>query len=183
MKKQKNTIRAILKQINTAALEYGVKDASLHVLESYKHILSGYSKTYDEVFGGRFESCTNNDIIFFGKIDFISTCAHHFIPLTGIIEVAYIPDGNIVGFGRIQNLVRCVTRRLQLQEKIASEIADTIANSELNPKGVFVRVEAQHSCVFANPSVTSPSSLQSIVTTGEFKFHENIYKLSLLKNR
>ena len=80
------------------------------------------------------------------NIDFYSLCEHHMLPFYGKIHVAYIPDGKIIGLSKIPRLVDIFTRRLQVQERMTQQIADTL-NDYLNPAGVAVVSEAFHMCM------------------------------------
>lgn len=159
----------------------GIKATPRRVLESYKSIFSGYQKDYQMVLGDVFSKSQSNDLIKFDKINFFSTCEHHFIPFFGQIKVIYMPSEYIVGIGRIVDLVKAVTRKLQVQERIAFEIATTIQESNLKPRGVFVEITAQHLCSYAKDCNSDPNILVNIYTTGEFTKQENLTKLILLK--
>ena len=119
------------------------------ILKSYENIFSGYKINKEEIIGNNFSNAENNEIILFDKIDFFSTCEHHLIPFFGQIQIAYIANKNAIGFGKIAELVLSITRKLQLQERITSEVANIIQNSHLNPLGVFVKIEASHFCIIA----------------------------------
>jgi GTP cyclohydrolase I len=151
------------------------------MLEGYKNILSGYNSNYSSIIQNRFSEAENNEIILFEKIDFFSMCEHHVMPFFGEVQIAYIPREKSIGFGTISKLVEVVTRRLQLQERIARDIGDVMQFSPLNPLGVFVSVSAHHFCVLAKSSKNSkPSLVKNLYTTGDFKQEQNLQKLNLL---
>lgn len=150
------------------------------VVKSYDLIFSGYKQNIEEIMDASFLEIDGNDIVMFEKIGFFSICKHHFLPFFGNIQIGYIPNKKIVGFGTIENLVKAVTRKLQIQENIIEEIANTIQSSNLQPKGVFVKIEAEHLCIFSKREDGKPITLKNIITTGDFKLEENLKKLEII---
>ena len=125
----------------------------------------------------------NNDLIIERNINFYSMCEHHFLPFFGKISVAYIPNGKIVGFGDIVKVIEAYAKRPQLQERMTDEIAETIYKA-LNCKGVYILIEAEHTCMTMR-GVKKPGA--KIITTGtKGIFAEDTMKrmevLTLLKN-
>ncbi len=154
---------------------------SERMLKGYKNILSGYEIDYKNLIQNRFSNAESNDIITFEKIDFFSMCEHHFIPFFGEIQISYIPKKNAIGFGAIISLVEAISRRLQLQERITREIAETIQESALNPSGVCVIISANHFCTLAKTKGQhKPSLVKTIFTTGGFNDEKSLKKLQLL---
>ncbi len=96
-----------------------------------------------------FQTQTHDDWIVVRDIPFLSMCEHHFLPFSGTVQVAYLPQQQtIVGFGDLFQLVDILAKRLQIQERFSAQIADTLVNV-LQPKGVLIHVSAQHSCTIA----------------------------------
>ena len=95
--------------------------------------------TFDEVDG---------DLVTLSSIPFVSVCSHHLLPFFGQAHVAYLPGERLLGLGRIEELVNCLSRRLQLQERLGAEIATNLAD-ELGARGAACVLEAEHLCVFA----------------------------------
>ncbi len=125
----------------------------------------------------------NNDLIIERNINFYSMCEHHFLPFFGKISVAYVPNGKIVGFGDIVKVIEAYAKRPQLQERMTDEIAETIYKA-LNCKGVYILIEAEHTCMTMR-GVKKPGA--KIITTGtKGIFAEDTMKrmevLTLLKN-
>ena len=184
MEEVKNAITLILNYIGEDVTREGLKLTPTRVLEGYKNIFSGYSQPKVEILSNKLGKAEQNDVILFEEIDFFSSCEHHFIPFFGKIKIAYIPNQHAIGFGTILKLVTAITRRLQLQEKIAQEIANFLQESELNPKGVFVQIEGQHFCVLAKSGNSSkPITVKNMITTGEFKEKINLEKLNILSQQ
>ena len=102
------------------------------------------------------------------NIDFYSICEHHLIPFFGKAHVAYIPNGKIIGLSKIPRIVDLFSRRLQVQERMTQEIADTL-NDVLDPKGVAVVVEGQHMCMQMRGVEKQNSYATTSAMTGRFR--------------
>lgn len=174
------SIKKIFSHIGEDVSRSEISLTPARMIEGYKNIFSGYSEEPSKIIGNVFSHVETNDIILFEKIDFFSTCEHHFIPFFGKIQVAYIPNKNVIGFSRVTLLVSAITRRMQIQERIAFEISNILQNSLLKPEGVFVKIEGNHFCHLAKEKTSSPLVLKNICTTGSFKSQENIQKLQLM---
>ena len=98
-----------------------------------KHLHTAFAENYDE-------------IVLLRDISFYSMCEHHLMPFIGSAHVAYLPAGSVLGVSKLARIVDCFARRLQIQERLTSQIADFIMDS-LKPKGVLVVLEASHSCM------------------------------------
>ena len=148
----------------------------------YKEFFSGMYVNPYEFLQNTFD-VPNNDLIIERNINFYSMCEHHFLPFFGKISVAYIPNGKIVGFGDIVKVIEAYAKRPQLQERMTDEIAETIYKA-LNCKGVYILIEAEHTCMTMR-GVKKPGA--KIITTGtKGIFTEDTMKrmevLTLLKN-
>lgn len=148
----------------------------------YKEFFSGIYVNPYEFLQNTFD-VPNNDLIIERNINFYSMCEHHFLPFFGKISVAYIPNGKIVGFGDIVKVIEAYAKRPQLQERMTDEIAETIYKA-LNCKGVYILIEAEHTCMTMR-GVKKPGA--KIITTGtKGIFAEDTMKrmevLTLLKN-
>ena len=116
------------------------------VERSLRFLTSGYEADVDSVLNNALFSVEYNEMVIVKDIDFYSLCEHHMIPFFGRAHVAYIPNGKVVGLSKIPRLVEMFARRLQVQERMTTEIAETI-EEVLRPKGVGVVVEASHLCM------------------------------------
>ena len=148
----------------------------------YKEFFSGMYVNPYEFLQNTFD-VPNNDLIIERNINFYSMCEHHFLPFFGKISVVYIPNGKIVGFGDIVKVIEAYAKRPQLQERMTDEIAETIYKA-LNCKGVYILIEAEHTCMTMR-GVKKPGA--KIITTGtKGIFAEDTMKrmevLTLLKN-
>ena len=140
-------IKEILRLIGEDVEREGLLETPARVTRMYEEIFAGYSLDPREVLGVTFDE-QHEEMVIVKDITFYSQCEHHMAPFFGKIHVGYIPSGKIAGLRKFARLGEAVTRKLQVQERITSEIADTL-NEVLNPHGVMVVVEAEHLCMCA----------------------------------
>jgi len=125
----------------------GLKETPNRVVRSYKEFFSGYNKNPDEILAKTFEEVEGYDeMVIVKNIDFESHCEHHMVPIIGIAHVAYIPDKRVVGISKLARIVDVYAKRLQTQETMTAQIADSISKI-LKPKGVAVVIDAAHQCM------------------------------------
>ncbi|AYG95153.1 GTP cyclohydrolase I FolE [Brevundimonas naejangsanensis] len=125
----------------------GLIETPKRVAKSYRELFQGYEveprdyleKTFEEVGG-------YDELVVLKDIRFVSFCEHHMLPVVGKAHVAYLPTDRVVGISKLARVVRGYARRLQIQEKMTSEIANAI-HEVLRPHGVGVVIEAEHSCM------------------------------------
>lgn len=117
------------------------------VVRSYDEFFGGYATDPDELLQRTFEEVEGYDeIVLLRDINFVSHCEHHMAPIIGRAHVAYMPDNRVVGISKLARVVEAYARRLQIQEKMTAQVANTI-NDVLKPKGVAVVIEAAHQCM------------------------------------
>lgn len=148
-------VREILKLIGEDVEREGLLDTPARVTRMYEEIFAGYSADPAEVLGVTFDE-RHEELVMVKDIVYYSQCEHHMAPFFGKIHIGYIPSGKIAGLSKFARLVEAVTRKLQVQERITSEIAD-ILHKELKPHGVMVVVEGEHLCMCAR-GVKKPGS-------------------------
>ena len=124
----------------------GLLKTPYRVSKSWSFLTSGYNKDIDKLVNNAIfhEDC--DDMVLIKDIEFYSLCEHHLLPFFGRAHVAYIPDGKIIGLSKIPRIVDLFSRRLQVQERLTSQIAETL-NNVLKPHGVAVVLEGQHMCM------------------------------------
>lgn len=147
----------------------GLQKTPQRVIKAWKELFAGYSQTAEEVLNTSFsEYGTYDSIVLLKDIDFMSFCEHHFLPFSGVAHVAYLPDSKVVGLSKLARLVEMHSKRLQIQEKMTSDIAkDLFAVTEC--LGVGVVVEAHHSCMGCR-GVKKPNALMVTSSVlGKFK--------------
>lgn len=124
----------------------GLVDTPKRVAKMYDEIFAGYKMDPATVLGTVFEEEGEHDLVLVKDIPFYSHCEHHMVPFFGVAHIAYIPDKKVVGISKLARLVECFSRRLQIQERLTKQLAETVMK-ELLPKGVAVVVTAEHMCM------------------------------------
>ncbi|NQY90514.1 MAG: GTP cyclohydrolase I FolE [Deltaproteobacteria bacterium] len=156
-----DSVRDILVALGEDPDREGLVKTPERVARSYEFLSSGYQQDPDEVIGDALFTEDYSEMIIVRDIDFFSLCEHHMLPFYGRAHVAYVPDKHIVGISKLARLVECYARRLQVQERMTSQIAGFI-QGKLNPLGVGVVIRAEHMCMRMR-GVQKPNS--SVVTS------------------
>jgi len=138
-------IKALLQTIEEDPNRDGLKDTPRRVAEMYDELFQGYCEKPEELLERVFDE-DHHEMVIEKDIDFFSLCEHHMVPFFGKVHIGYIPKGKIVGFSKLSRLVDCFAHRLQVQERLTTQIADTIQEC-LEPLGVIVVIEAKHLCM------------------------------------
>jgi GTP cyclohydrolase I len=145
--KIKEAIRLLLEGLGEEPCREGLRDTPRRVADMYEELLSGASQS--ELPIEKFVHYNENydEMIILRNISFHSICEHHLLPFYGKVHVAYVPRQNkIIGLSKIGRLVETFSRRLQIQERLTTEIAEAIIKG-INPRGVLVIIEAEHMCL------------------------------------
>jgi GTP cyclohydrolase I len=147
-------------------------------------LTSGYRADVDAVLNGALFNVDYSEMVIVRDIDFYSLCEHHLLPFFGKCHVAYIPDGRVIGLSKIPRLVDIFARRLQLQERMTNEIAETI-RTKINPLGVAVVCEGTHLCMAMRGVEKQNSYTITSAMLGAFRDHARTRMefLELLKHR
>ncbi len=156
-----DSVRDILVALGEDPDREGLVKTPERVARSYEFLSSGYQQDPDEVIGDALFTEDYSEMIIVRDIDFFSLCEHHMLPFYGRAHVAYVPDKHIVGISKLARLVECYARRLQVQERMTSQIAGFI-HDKLKPLGVGVVIRAEHMCMRMR-GVQKPNS--SVVTS------------------
>jgi len=148
-------VREILRLIGEDPGREGLLETPARVARMYKEIFSGYGVDPRDVIGVTFDE-KHEELVIIKDIIYYSQCEHHMATFFGKVHVGYIPSGKIAGLSKFARLVEAVTRKLQVQERVTSEIAD-ILDEVLKPHGVMVVVTGEHMCMCAR-GVQKPGS-------------------------
>ena len=140
------TIRQLLAQLGEDTSREGLLDTPKRIEQSLKFLTSGYQANVDEIVNNALFTVDYNEMVIVKDIDFYSLCEHHLLPFFGKCHVAYIPNGKVIGLSKIPRIVEIFARRLQVQERLTNQIAETI-NQKIKPLGVAVVTEAAHLCM------------------------------------
>ena len=139
-------IRELLEEIGEEPARQGLLKTPERVARSWESLTSGYEVDLDELVNGAIFDEECNEIVAVKHIHFFSLCEHHLLPFFGVCSVAYVPNGKIIGLSKIPRIVDMFARRLQVQERLTKQIAESIERV-LNPAGVAVTMEAHHLCM------------------------------------
>jgi GTP cyclohydrolase I len=140
-------VREILRLVGEDVDREGLLETPARVTRMYEEIFAGYDADVRDVLGVTFDE-RHEELVIIKDIVYYSQCEHHMAPFFGKIHIGYIPSGKVAGLSKFARLVDAVTRKLQVQERITSEIAD-ILEDVLKPHGVMVVVEGEHLCMCA----------------------------------
>src|SRR3977135_4101162 len=141
-----DAIRKLLTALGEDPDREGLRDTPKRVEKAYKFLTSGYGADIDRVLNNALFAVDYSEMVIVKDIDFYSLCEHHLLPFFGKCHVAYIPSNRVIGLSKIPRLVDIFSRRLQVQERLTNQIADTIRD-KIAPLGVRVVMEATHLCM------------------------------------
>ena len=172
-KQAEEAVKILIKWAGDNPEREGLIETPKRVVNSYKEFFSGYdskpeqilSKTFDEVEG-------YDEMVIVRDITIESHCEHHMVPFIGIAHIGYIPDKRIVGISKLARIADVFAKRLQTQEIMTAQIADTI-NEVLKPKGVAVVIDAQHQCMTTRGTHKTESSTITSRMLGLFRTNSN----------
>ncbi|MCX5785217.1 MAG: GTP cyclohydrolase I FolE [Elusimicrobia bacterium] len=176
------SVREILKQLGENPSREGLKKTPSRMARALREITSGYSTDINKVLNGAFFKADYREMVIVKDITFYSLCEHHMLPFFGKVHLAYIPDGRIIGLSKIPRLVEAFSRRLQVQERLTIQIADTL-QKKLKPKGVGIVIEAQHLCMTMRGIKNASSSAVTSSMLGVFQTDNRVREefLKLIK--
>ena len=140
-------VRTLLRWAGDDPGREGLRDTPARVTRAYREWFAGYEEDPVELLARSFEETDGYDeMVVLRDIRLESTCEHHMAPILGRVHVAYLPNGRVVGISKLARIVEAYSKRLQIQEKLTAQIANSIQDV-LQPKGVAVVVEAAHQCM------------------------------------
>lgn len=162
---------SIIKAIGEDVDREGLRETPDRVAEMYQEIFSGVGKDPKEVLSVEY-AVGHREMVILKDIPFYSMCEHHLLPFFGVVHIGYIPnqEGRVVGISKLARVVEIVARRLQLQERMATEIADTIVDG-LKPESVGVVIEAEHLCMIMRGIKKPGSTVVTSAIRGDFRRH------------
>jgi GTP cyclohydrolase I len=175
-------VEGILKNIGEDPSREGLVRTPLRYAKALTFLTKGYSECPETVINEAIFTESYDEMVVVKDIDFFSLCEHHMLPFFGRAHVAYIPDGKIVGLSKVSRMVDVFARRLQVQERLTTQIAQTIGDL-LKPKGVGVVIEAKHLCMMMRGVEKQNSAMVTSSMHGDFRNNEATRKefLSLIK--
>lgn len=141
-------VAGMLKELGEDPARDGLRKTPSRVAKAMRFFTQGYQRDPASVLNGALFDVDYDEMVLVKDIDFYSLCEHHLVPFFGRAHVGYIPDGKVVGLSKIPRTVDMFARRLQVQERLTMEIAETLERV-LKPKGVGVVIEAKHLCMMS----------------------------------
>ena len=157
-------IRQILEQLGEDPKREGLAKTPSRAAETYRFLTQGYQESAEEILSGALFDVDYDEMVIVRNVEVYSLCEHHLLPFFGKCHVGYVPSNKIIGLSKIPRLVDMFARRLQVQERLTQQIAETIERFA-KPKGVGVIIQAQHLCMMMrgvekqNTQVTTSSLL------------------------
>ena len=154
------------------------------VHRAYQHLMKGYKEDAEAMLKAALFTVNYDEMVIVKDVEMFSLCEHHMLPFFGKVHVAYIPNGKVIGLSKIPRLIEIFSRRLQIQERLTTQIAETIQKA-IEPQGVGVVIEARHLCMMMRGVEKQHSAAVTSSMLGCFRNeHETRTEfLSLIHNR
>jgi GTP cyclohydrolase I len=177
-------IYGILQKVGEDPQREGLLRTPTRVTKSWDFLTKGYNDDLNKILNEAVFEEKYNQMVVVKDIDFFSLCEHHLLPFYGKCHIAYIPNGKIVGLSKIPRIVDVFARRMQVQERMTQEIAETL-NNILQPLGVAVVCEARHMCMMMRGVEKQNSVATTSAVLGEFHADPETRQefFDLIKNR
>jgi len=177
-------VRQMLTSLGEDPERDGLQRTPERVEKAMKFLTGGYTENIPKLVNGALFAVEYDEMVIVKEIEFFSMCEHHMLPFWGKAHVAYIPNGKVIGLSKIPRIVDVFARRLQVQERMTQEIAQTLMDI-LKPKGVAVAVEAQHFCMMMRGVEKQHSSTVTSAMLGQFRERKETRDefLSLIRGR
>jgi len=180
-----DAVRVLLRWAGDDPTREGLLDTPARVARSYKELFAGYATDPVSLLERTFEEVEGYDeIVLLRDIRLESYCEHHMVPIIGVAHVAYLPNRRVVGISKLARVVDAYAKRLQIQEKLTVQIANTI-NEVLQPRGVGVMIEAGHQCMSTRGVHKPGVSMVTSRMIGAFRDNPDTRRelLSMLQSR
>ena len=149
----------------------GLEDTPERAAKAFAHLTQGYHQSLSEVVNDAVFPSTNRELVLVQNIEFYSLCEHHMLPFHGIAHIGYLPNGHVLGLSKFARIVDMFARRLQIQENLSEQIAQTIMEVT-GCRGVAVVMDASHMCMMMRGVSKQHSTTRSTAMLGEYR-HNN----------
>lgn len=179
-----NLVEHALREIGEDPLREGLSRTPMRVAKSLRYLTSGYRQDPDKVLNGALFSVSYDEMVIVRDIEVFSLCEHHLLPFFGRCHVAYLPNRKVIGLSKLPRLVDVFARRLQVQERLTTQIAETIME-KVRPRGVGVIIEARHLCMIMRGVEKQNSVAVTSAMLGSFRNNAQTRNefLNLVRNR
>ena len=163
-------IKQILERLGEDTEREGLVDTPTRAAETYRFLTQGYQESAEEILNGALFDVEYDEMVIVRNVEVYSLCEHHLLPFFGKCHVGYVPSNKVIGLSKIPRLVDMFARRLQVQERLTQQIAETI-EKYAKPKGVGVIIQAQHLCMMMRGVEKQNSVMTTSRMIGSFR-HE-----------
>jgi GTP cyclohydrolase IA len=177
-------VREMLVRLGEDPAREGLLRTPSRVQSAYEFLTKGYKEDPEALLKGALFTVSYDEMVIVKDIEVFSLCEHHLLPFFGKVHVAYIPNGKVIGLSKIPRLIEIFSRRLQIQERLTTQIAETIQKA-IDPQGVGVVVEARHLCMMMRGVEKQHSSAVTSSMLGCFREEQEtrVEFLSLIRQR
>jgi len=177
-------VREMIVRLGEDPAREGLTRTPNRVHRAYEYLLKGYREDPEVMLKDALFSVTYDEMVIIKDVEMFSLCEHHMLPFFGKVHVAYIPNGKVIGLSKIPRLVEIFSRRLQIQERLTTQIAETIQQT-IQPQGVGVVIEARHLCMMMRGVEKQHSAAVTSSMLGSFRDEQETRTefLSLIRQR
>ena len=177
-------IRGLLVQLGEDPDREGLRQTPRRVEQALRYLTEGYHQDLDKILNGALYSVCYDEMVIVKDIEVFSLCEHHLLPFFGKAHIAYVPNKKVIGLSKIPRLVDVFARRLQIQERLTSQIAQAI-EQKIQPQGVGVVIEARHLCMMMRGVEKQHSRAVTSAMLGVFRDSNQTRDefLSLIRNK
>jgi len=176
-------VREMIARIGEDPSREGLADTPRRVVQSMEYLTHGYSQQPGDVLNGALFTVDYDEMVIVKDIEMFSMCEHHMLPFFGKVHIAYIPQGKVIGLSKLPRLVEVFARRLQVQERLTTQLAEAIQDM-IQPQGVGVVIEARHLCMMMRGVEKQHSAAITSAMLGVFRQQETRNEfLSLLRQK
>ncbi len=164
--------KKIIEEIGEDLSRDGMSETPKRCAEAFRFLTKGYQEDIDKAVNNALFSSDSEEMIVVKDIELYSLCEHHLLPFIGKCHVAYIPNGKVIGISKIPGIVDIYSRRLQIQERLTKQIADTILKYT-KARGVGVVIEAKHLCIMMRGVQKQNSVMMTSCMLGTFRTNQS----------
>jgi GTP cyclohydrolase I len=177
-------VREMIVRLGEDPTREGLANTPKRVRKAMQFLTKGYTEDADAMLKGALFTVSYDEMVIVKDIEMFSLCEHHMLPFFGKVHVAYIPNGRVIGLSKIPRLIEIFSRRLQIQERLTTQIAETIQRV-IEPQGVGVVIEARHLCMMMRGVEKQHSAAVTSSMLGSFRNNEETRSefLSLIRQR
>jgi GTP cyclohydrolase I len=177
-------VREMLVRLGEDPDREGLSHTPARVEKAMRFLVKGYKEDPEALLRKALFTVGYDEMVIVKDIEMFSLCEHHMLPFFGKVHVAYIPNGKVIGLSKIPRLIEAFSRRLQIQERLTTQIAEAIQNA-IEPQGVGVVIEARHLCMMMRGVEKQHSSAVTSSMLGSFRSEEETRTefLSLIRQR